>query len=50
MPKSYKVNFEIDAKDGGDTATVSESLTGKYKNVNKVNALKMPMNYVDLSH
>lgn len=50
LPKTYKINFAINAKDGGDTATVSESLTGKYKNVNKVNALKMPTNYVDLSH
>lgn len=50
LPKTYKINFAINAKDGGDTATVSESLTGKYKNVNKVNALKMPTNYVDFSH
>ena len=49
MPKSYKINFAIDAKDGSDTATVSELLTGKYKNINKVNALKMPTNYFDLS-
>lgn len=49
LPKNYRINLTLTARDNGEKGTVREVYKGTYRNINNVKKIEMPSDYIDLS-